>query len=220
MDISKRLKVCASLFSKNMIVADIGSDHGYLPFYLLENQIIDKAYASDNKKGPFLNLKKTFNNLSHGEIEIALKSGLEDLPEYVNTVSITGMGGDLIIDILTCGKKHLNHIDTLILSPQQNIPGVRKFLNSIGFGIVEELMILDDKYYVIIKAIKKDQKLTDLEYEFGPILLKRKDQTFLDFYQGMIDEYQRLLSLKEISSSRKEELNQKINHIKENVFHG
>ena len=62
---------------------------------LLENNIVDKAYASDNKIGPFNNLKKTFIN-SGFDIEIALKDGINDLPKYVNTVIIAGMGGELI----------------------------------------------------------------------------------------------------------------------------
>ena len=64
MKLSKRLSFIASFVDNHMIIADIGSDHGYLPYYLLENKIINKAYACDNKIGPYQNLLSTFNNSS------------------------------------------------------------------------------------------------------------------------------------------------------------
>ena len=144
--LSIRLKYIASFVSKDMIIGDIGSDHGYLPYYLLNNDIVSFIYASDNKKGPYNNLCNTLKSFSD-RCEVALKNGLDDLPSYVNTLTITGMGGDLIISILENGKKYLKNIDNMILSPQQNVEGVRRYLNSIGYKIIKEGIVFDDKYY-------------------------------------------------------------------------
>ena len=64
MILSKRLEYISSFVDNNSYIADIGSDHGYLPYYLLEKNIAKKIYASDNKKGPFNNLKTTFFNFN------------------------------------------------------------------------------------------------------------------------------------------------------------
>ena len=127
--LSKRLLFIASFVTSDMRIGDIGSDHGYLPYYLLSHDKVSYAYACDNKKGPFENLSLTFKDSFEGKIHLALKDGLNDLPKEVNTLILSGMGGDLIQTILKNGINHLDHVDKMILSPQQNVEGLRRYLN-------------------------------------------------------------------------------------------
>ena len=85
--LSKRLLFIASFVTSNMRIGDIGSDHGYLPYYLLNEGKVNYAYACDNKKGPFENLSLTFKDKFNGKIHLALKDGLSDLPKEVNTTN-------------------------------------------------------------------------------------------------------------------------------------
>ena len=195
MKLSKRLSFIASFINNNMIIAVIGSDHGYLPYYLLENKIIDKAYACDNKIGPYQNLLSTFNNSSF-DIEISLKDGLNNLPNYVNT---------LIIKILKRDFKYLKNIEYLILSPHSHFLEVRKYLSSIGYKIIDEGIIKDDKFYQVIKYQKGNEVLNEIELMFGPILLQKKNVDYLNFYQEELSSINKLLSLN-LPNERKNEL--------------
>lgn len=212
--ISRRLAYIASFVSKDMLIADIGADHGFLTYYLLENNLVKFAYASDNKKGPFENLKATFFNADFNNYQLALKNGLDDLPEYVNAILICGMGGDLICEILKDNLDKLNHVDTLILSPHNNLENVRRFLNLINYKIVDEGIILDEKYYHVIKAIKGYQILSDKEYYFGPILLSKNDDLFNQYYIDKLNSLKNILN-KDLSFKRKKEVEQEIDFIKE-----
>ena len=147
MKLSSRLLFVTRFIEKDMVIADIGSDHGFLPFYLLENNLITKAYACDNKIGPYNNLKKTFADYFPDKIELALNDGLNNLPSYVNCVIMTGMGGDLIIKLLSRDHQYLNNVNYLILSPQSNIPLVREYVSNNGFKIIDEGLVEDDKIY-------------------------------------------------------------------------
>lgn len=213
MKLSPRLLYISSFISNDMIIADIGSDHGFLPYYLLENKIIKKAYACDNKIGPFNNLKNTFQNKFENQIEINLSDGLKNVPNYVNTIIMAGMGGDLIINLLKRDSIKLKNISYLVLSPQSNIPLVREYIINNGFQIIDEGLVIDDNIYSVIKCIKGNQQLNEKELYFGPILLKNKNEIFFKLYKKRIDEINNILT-KNISKERCQELNNELNLIK------
>lgn len=216
-DLSKRLEFIASFVDEGMLIGDIGSDHGYLPLYLLENDKVDYIYACDNKKGPYHNLTKAFLNIDKKKYDIALEDGINHLPSRVNTVILTGMGGDLIVNILK-NNDYLTNVEYLILSPQHNIKGVRKFVTENGYKIIDEGIVYDEKYYEIIKCQKGEQKLNKAQKYFGPINLKRKDKVFINMYQTKILELKKLLSIETISSLRRKEIEDEINFILEEVI--
>ena len=215
--ISKRLKAIASFVQSEMIIGDIGSDHGLLPAYLLENKLVSKVYASDNKRGPYLNLAKTLSSFDSKQYHIALEDGLNNLPDYVNTIILCGMGGDLIIDIIMKAN-NLNNIKYFILSPHNNIPKVRKFLNSLNYKIIDEKVVYDDKYYEIIKYQKGTEVLSEIDYEYGPINLKNKDETFINYYQEKLQKLLTIYSNNDISHDRKKQIEDEINKIRERVL--
>lgn len=178
--ISERLKAVAGMVTKGKKVADIGTDHGYVPIYLVENSICSKVYAMDINEGP---LKIADKNIAiHGlsdKIETIQSNGMEKLKDnMVDGAIISGMGGDLIVDILSRGK-NIKGINELVLSPHRRVDLVRKYLLENNWEIIDEKMLIDSgKYYTIIKALKNDKKLhmySDVELKYGKILLDNKD---------------------------------------------
>lgn len=206
MILSKRLEYISSFVDHNSFVADIGSDHGYLPYYLLEHNIAKKIYASDNKKGPFNNLKNTFLNVNKELYNLDLVSGIKNLPNDVDVLLITGMGGDLIIKILEDNFNKLENVNKIILSPQSHLEKVRFFMMNKGYKLIDEGIVFDDKYYHVLKYIKGQENLNELEIEYGPILLKRKDKLFIEYLNKCLNKLDKILFKENIDIDKKDKL--------------
>ena len=123
MELSKRLYAVAGLVTEGASVADIGTDHGYVPIYLVESGIASKVIALDVNQGP-LN-RARMHIVGHGlgdRIETRLSDGLARIcPGEVDTVIASGMGGPLTIRILQEGKEVADQLNALILQPQSEI---------------------------------------------------------------------------------------------------
>lgn len=120
-NLSKRLEKVASFVPKGAIVADIGSDHAYLPCYLVHKGIIQKAVAGEVVKGPYQSaLKKVKEEGLENQITVRLADGLEAIEsaDHVDTITIAGMGGSLIVSIL---EKILKNSKPLIASSYNQI---------------------------------------------------------------------------------------------------
>lgn len=178
MDISFRLNKIAEKVSKNSIIADIGTDHAYIPIFLYKNNIIKKAIACDISKGSLEKAKLNILKYNLGQyIETRLGNGLEkvSLEDNVDTIIMAGMGGMLMIDILKNDMEIAKASKTLILQPQKDIVEVRKFLHKNEFQIQDEEMIIDEgKFYNIIIAKKGVQSFTEKEYMFGKANIEKK----------------------------------------------
>ena len=181
MQLSQRLSSVASMVTAGNCLADVGTDHGYVPIYLYERNIIPHAIAMDVNKGPLE--RATLHIAESGmreAIETRLSDGLAALkPGEAESVVIAGMGGPLIIRILSAYPETTESLKELILQPQSEIPEVRIWLYENGYEIVEEHMVFEDgKYYPMFKAMKNPQaeRLSDLEYKFGKLsVLGEKD---------------------------------------------
>ena len=178
---SERLLSVASLVTPGSRTADIGTDHGYVPVYLVENGIVAAAIAMDLRKGPLARAQETVNGAGLSDrIELRISDGLEKLkPGEADTAVIAGMGGMLICRILTAHPATTASLKELVLEPQSEVDKVRRLLSEIGFAITDERMIFEDgKYYPIIKAEKCPSSpavLSEMEVHFGPVLLRRRD---------------------------------------------
>lgn len=160
-------------------LADVGTDHGFLPLYLLEQGRIPSALAMDVNKGPLLRATEHIQDHSCRQyIQTRLSDGLEKLvPGEADTIVIAGMGGALTVRILTAGTGKLEGVKELILQPQSEQQEVRKCLSQIGFVIADEEMLEEDgKYYVVIRAVPGEtaEKKDPLGELFGPVLLQKK----------------------------------------------
>lgn len=187
--ISPRLLAVAQLVNEGSIVADIGTDHGYLPIYLIKSGISPRVIAMDVKKGPLNKAKENVENYGVGDrITLRISDGLDKLEESCDTVTICGMGGRLMARILSDGYDKLKNISQIILSPQSEVPQFRQFLRKNGLVAVKERMILDDgKYYFIMDCklggdnAVADKLTMDTFDRFGKCLLTGKDKVLQQF---------------------------------------
>ena len=162
--LSNRMKSIADIVTLGKRVADIGCDHALVSIYLAQNNLAEKVIAMDVAEGPLASARANIERYGLTEkIETRLSDGMTALkPNETNAAVIAGMGGYLVIDILknglsmgrTEGLPIINDKYELYLSPQSELPEVRRFLRENSFSIVDEQMMQEDgKYYNIIKAI-------------------------------------------------------------------
>ncbi len=155
MAISERLKLIADLVTEGNVIVDIGTDHGYVPIYLLQKNKVSKAIAVDKSQGSLSKAKQNAERF-HLDIDLRLGDGLAPLaPNEAQTIIIAGMGGILMINILEAHKKVSLSAKELILSPHRDADLVRGFLKDYGFEIVYDEKITDKKKsYTILKGVK------------------------------------------------------------------
>ena len=187
MQLSKRLEAVVRLAGKCRCVADIGTDHGYIPIYMVQQHLAETAIAMDVNKGPleraeaniqaYLMEEKIQTRLSDGAA--ALQSGEAD------AVIIAGMGGLLTIRILEAGAEVMSSVKTLVLQPQSEIGQVRKYLAGHGYRITGEDMVLDEgKYYPMMRVEHGQQEgWEEQEYAFGKYLISEKNPVLLEFLE-------------------------------------
>ena len=159
-NISERLKCVAGLVNKGARVADIGTDHAYLPIYLVQNEISNKVYACDVRKEPLRRAQLHIDEYGLSDkITTQLCDGLKGINKGdVDTVTICGMGGKLMKNILKAGIDKLGDNTQLVLSAQSELRDFRKYLLETGIDIKSEHMLLEDgKYYFIFDCVYNTQ---------------------------------------------------------------
>lgn len=175
--LSKRLASIASNIDKEDKVVDIGCDHGYLSIYLKAvngNKVVIATDINENA----LNMAKKNINKNSILIETRLGHGLDVIKHNeVDTIIISGMGGNTILNILK--KNKLKYIKKIVIQSNTDIPLIRKYINKLGYTIKNEQLIIDKNiYYIIITFTKGKHKYTKKELYFGPILLKENNDLF------------------------------------------
>lgn len=175
--LSKRLASIASNIDKEDKVVDIGCDHGYLSIYLKAvngNKVVIATDINENA----LNMAKKNINKNSMLIETRLGNGLDVIKHNeVDTIIISGMGGNTILNILK--KNKLKYIKKIVIQSNTDIPLIRKYINKLGYTIKNEQLIIDKNiYYIIITFTKGKHKYTKKELYFGPILLKENNDLF------------------------------------------
>ncbi len=196
-NINERLKLVASYVNYKRL-ADIGSDHAYLPIYLAKNKKINFAIAGEVVDGPH---KSSIKNVTDNNLENVVYcrkgSGLEviSLDDNIEVITICGMGGKLISDILESGKDKLINKPQLILQPNVASNLVREKLEKLNYSIIEENIIEEDGHiYEIIVAQYGKMKLTELEKEFGKFLPISKSDVFIKKWTLEIEKINYIIS--------------------------
>lgn len=197
MQLSKRLLAVSEMVTSNSRLADIGTDHGYIPIYLIENKRIPRAIAMDVNKGPLNRAKENIELHGLGEyIETRLSDGAAALHSgEADAVVIAGMGGGLVIKILTEGSEVLESVKELILQPQSELAFVRRHLQDNHYAVIEENMVLDDgKYYPMMKVIhgKMDYE-REIDFKYGKLLLEQKNECLKSFLDKEERTYEKVL---------------------------
>ncbi len=176
-----RLSAVASLVRLNSRVADIGTDHGYLLAWLIENGISPCGIAADINKGPLDNARKTFDEAGMSDkVELILSNGLENIPENsCDDIVLAGMGGNLITDILSACPWIYNENLHIVAQPMSHGEVLREFYVKNGFEILEEKTATDGKrlYCVISAVYTGEEAKRDLSYIYLGKLTENTDET-------------------------------------------
>ncbi|MEA4971669.1 MAG: class I SAM-dependent methyltransferase [Candidatus Metalachnospira sp.] len=185
MEISERLKTVASFVRDSRSIADIGTDHGYIPIYLYKEGIIDRAIACDINRDPIKRAENNINMYHLGNvIETRLGNGLNPIKAgETDGIVIAGIGGMLMIDILRTFPDKLEAAKEIILQPQSDIESVRKFLHLRDFKIDDEQMLYEDGiYYTVIRAVSGNEEYENRkDYIFGKINIDKKSSVLKDY---------------------------------------
>lgn len=185
--LSERLLAAAGMVTKGNIVADVGCDHAYTSIYLCQAGIAPKVIAMDVNKGPLVGAKAHVEEAGLSEnIDIRLSDGLQKLvPGEADSVLLCGMGGLLMIKILSDYPETTASLKELILQPQSEVGEVRRYLHKQGYEITKEHMLKEDgKFYVMMRAVKSkipQQYETECDYIYGKLLLEEKNPVLLEF---------------------------------------
>lgn len=153
MELSKRLSAVAAMVTPGNVVCDVGCDHGYVSIFLMESGKSPKVYAMDVRTGPLERAREHIKEYGYEDsIEVILSDGLIRMPEgKADTLICAGMGGRLVIKILSESIEKVRKLKELVLQPQSEIWLVREYLREQGFSIVDEDMVEEDgKYYPIL----------------------------------------------------------------------
>ncbi|WP_066293376.1 tRNA (adenine(22)-N(1))-methyltransferase [Bacillus sp. FJAT-29937] len=215
--LSQRLEAVANYIPNGYRLADIGSDHAYLPCYAVKRGMIPFAVAGEVAEGPYQSAKGQVEAEGlNDKINVRKGNGLQVISESeVDCITIAGMGGALITNILEEGKEKLGQVKRLILQPNVSAITIRSWLNDNGWVLIaEEILEEDEKIYEILVAEKGDAKEKgefDLQTEllFGPFLLKQKSAVFKKKWLGELKNWQRILAQLENAAATKETIEKK-----------
>ncbi len=214
--LNTRLQAAAELVLADQPVADIGTDHGYLPLYLVANGICPKAIAADKSAPSCMKAKGLTVQAGYQElVDIRVGDGLQVLQAgEVATVVMCGMGGRLMIDILDGAPAVLAKLQRLVLQPQKHTDLLRQWLVAHGWKIVAERMAFDGGfYYVVLAAEPGDMRLTAEEAVYGPCLLRELPQLFGDYLR--FKQHSLCLVLAELRDSEGKKVHQRIRQVEQ-----
>lgn len=189
-----RLSLLASLLKGYDTVLDIGTDHGFVLREALDLGYIKKGIAADIGEQP---LQKAKNNLIGYPVEFILSNGFEHVDLRYDAVVIAGMGVYTISEIL----KQNHESKTYFLQPNDKYDSLRTHLMENGFKIIDEFVIFDKFYYVIMKVIKEQMTLTEEDIYVGPILKTKKEAK--PYFLHMIQQYEKIMEVCDPKSKQK-----------------
>lgn len=180
-------------------LADIGSDHGYLPVAMMRRGVITSAVAGEVAATPFHAAQRTVrDNGLEQHITVRLADGLAaiDAGDGITAISICGMGGETIRDILDSGKAHLSGQERLILQPNGGEQPLRQWLMDNGYRILCEELLQENRFYyeIIVAERAEPVTYTDEELYFGPLQLRARSPDFLAKWQRMLRQKHKTLA--------------------------
>ncbi|MCD8333682.1 MAG: class I SAM-dependent methyltransferase [Clostridiales bacterium] len=226
--LSRRLLALAGMVTPGNRLADIGTDHGYIPIFLCQTGVIPSAIAMDVREGPLSRAEAHIRECGlEDRIRIRLSDGMEQLGDgEADTVLIAGMGGRLMHRILSA-KSVPAGVTELILQPQSDVALIRWWIRENGFRIADEDMVEEDgKYYPMMKALRQkpcgdddpipadpgesdglrsfsDIARQEMEDAFGPVLLAVHHPVLKQWLEKELDTTEKILEKLEENNSAK-----------------
>jgi tRNA (adenine22-N1)-methyltransferase len=197
--LSMRLERVAELVPTGARLADIGSDHGYLPVALINRGVITAAVAGEVALTPFRSAERTVRESGlEKQITVRLANGLAAIEpaDGITAISLCGMGGETIRDILAAGKARLSGRERLILQPNGGEQPLRQWLMDNGYRILHEDVLRENRFYYEIIVAERDGpvKYSAEELYFGPLQMQARSPVFLAKWQRMLRLKQKTLA--------------------------
>ena len=176
LSLQPRLALLASLVPKGAVLADVGTDHGYIPVYLRQKGLIDRAIASDIGREPLDHARRTAEEYGIDGIDFRLCAGLDAIAsEECDTILIAGMGGETIRDILAIAPWTRDGRHTLLLQPQTKLGELRMWLCENGYTVTREHLVRDKgKLYVVMVVTAGESFTPSAEQLYGGLALERE----------------------------------------------
>ena len=210
MDIScvmtERLLLIASKVEKGATVADIGTDHAYIPIYLVQNKISSNICAADIVKGPLKIAQKHIEEYGFSDsIKTVLSDGLDNISGEYKTIIIAGMGGMVISDILSKADKRGRNF---ILQPMTAEDDLREYLYENNFEITDEALAKEgDKLYTVICAREgKMERKSPLDFIIGEKLIENNDALLPELIKRQIKKTEKIIEGNKKAKNKKEEI--------------
>jgi tRNA (adenine22-N1)-methyltransferase len=187
----------ANLLPAGKVVADIGTDHAYLPVYLIKNSIVPRVIAVELNPGPLEAAKNTVAKYGlQGKVELRRGDGLKPImPGEAAAAVIAGMGGATINSILAESLEVAKSLKKIILQPMSDAHLVRSYLQSHGFRLVDEELVLEDnRYYEVLVVQPGDSsEFDDIMLEIGPILFSKRHPLLAGYLEEKICHYKQII---------------------------
>ena len=180
------------------MVCDIGSDHAYLPIYLIKMKKTKRAIAADINDGPIkLSKKRIKQNKYESLIEVRQGCGLEPIAlREAEIAVIAGMGGLLIIDILKNDPEKARSFDTIIIQPMKDTNSLRKWLYDNRYDIIDEELVKDEgKLYEVLWVKPIEQQISNNNLLLvGPKIIEKKHPLADEFIDKKVREIRKIIT--------------------------
>ena len=173
LQLQPRLQLLADMVPAGCRLADVGTDHGYLPVWLLQRGRTQSAIAADIGAEPLAHARRTAEEYGVEGMDFRLCDGLRDIaPDEVDTVVIAGMGGETIIAILESAAWTKDGAHTLLLQPMTKAAELRRWLSVNGYAFTEERLVWDKNYLYPVLRVNGGvcPALTELQTLTGVLL--------------------------------------------------
>ncbi|MBC6295838.1 tRNA (adenine-N(1))-methyltransferase [Listeria sp. FSL L7-1517] len=221
--LSKRLEKVASYITNNERIADIGSDHAYLPCFAIKNKMASFAVAGEVVEGPFKSAQKQVASIGlTSQIDVRKGNGLEVITadDAIDTIVIAGMGGTLIRTILEEGAAKLTNVTKLILQPNIAAFQLREWSEKNNWTITSEAILREDnKIYeiIVLQPSKESVEWTAQEIFFGPCLLKEQSAIFKSKWRHEANTWQNIIQTISNNQPISDENQAKIHELKHKI---
>ncbi|MCK8828061.1 class I SAM-dependent methyltransferase [Natroniella acetigena] len=195
MKLSPRLAAIVEMLDLPTKVADIGTDHAYLPIYLAQNTDCPTIIASDAKEKPYQFALQNVKQMGLAkQIDVRLGSGLSVLNGgEVETVITAGMGSQTMQDIIAADYELAQKLDRLILQPMAGATSLRKWLVNNNFEIIDESLVKDEHIYQIIVIEPGNMEFDDqFLLELGPILIEKREPLWEEYTTELLNKWERI----------------------------
>ncbi|NLA78231.1 MAG: SAM-dependent methyltransferase [Erysipelothrix sp.] len=194
--LSKRLATIYKWINQGDVIADIGTDHGYLIAALVADQVCPKAFGVDNKPGPLQQAAKVMKAY-HLEADVELTLAMPDHAyHHVDGWVIAGLGYETITKIIDEHFQSIKKLKYVIIQSNTKVAQLRSYLQSKNLHIVDEKLVFDEFYYPMIKVRYQNEpyRLKEVEKLLGPVLLKDKVHPFNDYCEHIISQIDGILN--------------------------